>query len=111
MSYLHFLLHATTAYGLHSPYLYRLYHEVLFAPIPRRRRRELGLHSRQATLRYKLEHSLPRGSYQLMEHPHRHEAQWEALCLQEGATACLDLYHSGLILFNPKLSKQHILLR
>ena len=111
MNYVTFLLRAHTDFNLHSPFLYRLYREVLFAPLPRRRRKELGLRSRQEELRYKLDDALGPDAYLLMPHPHRDEARWKALCAHPKATATLDLYHSGIVLFNPHLSKQHILLR
>ena len=102
---------ATSAYGLHSPYLYRLYREVLFARMPRRQRQHLGLRTKQDELLYKLNRSLPPESFVFMYHPHRQEERWQRLCAMPHATACIDLYHSGIVLFNPKLSKQHILLR
>ena len=111
MTRLWFLLKAQTQYGLHSPYLYRLYREVLFATLTKRQRRALGLRTRSEATLYKLSHSLPADSFLFMERPHSNEAQWRQFCQHPQATATIDLYHSGIVLLNPHLSKQHYLLR
>lgn len=111
MTRLQFILRAQTAYHLQSPYLYRLYNEVLFARIPRRRRQALGLRTKSEALHYKLRNALPDGSFLFLSHPHRQEARWQEMQQEPRATVTLDLYHSGIVLLNPKLQKQHLLLR
>ena len=66
MTRLTFLLRAQTQYNLHSPFLFRLYREVLFAPLGRQRRRALGIRSRQAELRYKLRDTLGPDAFLLL---------------------------------------------
>lgn len=50
----------------------------------------------------------------LVPFPHRNRAreeQWKQCCALAEATTTIDLYHTGIVLFDKKLSKQHLVLR
>lgn len=139
MTYLEFYLRAKTPFFLHSPFMFALHQKVLFAPLNKNRRRELDIHSREEELLYKLSDYLhPQNIYTIdietpvaatqpwnnqepqphdiifVNHPHRTSAsgkQWSTLCQHPDATATIDTFHAGIILFDKKLSKQHFLLR
>lgn len=115
----HFL-RAKTQYNLHSPFVYRLYTEVLFSRCPGRghsyadvvwRLEEYyGLpHSTLSSPRSQF--STPDGSFLIVDRPHRREADWQALVASLEWQVTLDLYTVGLAVASPKLSKQHFLLR
>lgn len=147
MNRIEFFLRAKTQYNLHSPFVFNLYREVLFASLAKTTRNSLGITSKHQETLYKVvNHLQPQALYlthdenkslaqQASVHtdvelwkeqttrgndmivvafPHRNgasEKQWNSLQQMENATAILDLYHTGIILFNPKLSKQLFLLR
>ena len=157
MTRLYYWLHAQTQYNLHSPFLFDMYREVLFAPhTPEERRRHaIPRHDRYRELLYKccnhyhLEIAssqpaaanpspklgeVPEGrrsvliptpnsqfsilnsqfSILIVSHPHATpaaEAQWESLKADPTYQVSLDLYDVALLIRNPRLSRQHFLLR
>lgn len=111
---IHFL-HAQTQYNLHSPFMYRLYTEVLFS-------RAKGHGRSTEDVRWRLEHyyhstfsgdrlDTPDGLFLLVDRPHRHKAEWASLMADEAWQVTVDLYRCGLAIASPRLSKQHFLLR
>lgn len=153
MNRFQFFLKAKTQYNLHSPFVFHLYREVLFAPLDKVRRKELGIERSDlyGELLYKLTNHLrpdtlflpsedpkaativqkaspktitttlatlpsssSRASLIIFPHPHTShdtEEQWHQICQTDKSTASIDLYYAGIVLFDPKLSKQHFLLR
>ena len=115
----HFL-RAKTQYNLHSPFVYRLYTEVLFSHCHGRGRsfedvvwrleQYYGLpHSHPSPLSSQL--STPDGVILVVDRPHRHEAEWAALVADNAWQVTIDLFSCGLAIASPRLSKQHFLLR
>ena len=115
----HFL-RAKTQYNLHSPFVYRLYTEVLFSHCPGRGRsfedvvwrleQYYGLpHSHLSPLTSHL--STPDGVILVVDLPHRREAEWAALLADNAWQVTVDLFSCGLAIASPRLSKQHFLLR
>ena len=155
MTRLYYWLHAQTQYNLHSPFLFDMYREVLFAPLTpeERRRHAIPRHDLYCELLYKCcnhYHLQPANSQQpiahstlltptqpstlnncqpdtgqfsilnsqfsilLVSHPHATpaaEAQWEHLKANPTYQVSLDLYDVALLIRNPRLSRQHFLLR
>ena len=115
----HFL-HAKTQYNLHSPFVYRLYTEVLFSRCPGRGRsyedvvwrleEYYGLpHSQLSTRNSPL--STPNGLFLIVDRPHSDEVAWKAIVDSPDWQVTLDLYHCGIAVRSPRLTKQHFLLR
>jgi len=120
----HFL-RAKTQYNLHSPFVYRLYTEVLFSRCPGRGRHYADvvwrleeyyglphsqlstLHSQLSTLNSQL--STPDGLFLVVADTHSEE--WDAIVASKDWQVTLDLYHCGVAVRSPRLSKQHFLLR
>ena len=120
----HFL-RAKTQYNLHSPFVYRLYTEVLFSHCPGRGRHYADvvwrleeyyglphsqlstLHSPLSTLHSQL--STPDGLFLVVADTHSEE--WDAIVASKDWQVTLDLYHCGVAVSSPRLSKQHFLLR
>ena len=170
MTRLHYWLHAQTQYNIHSPFLFDMYREVLFARLTpeERRRHAIPRHDRYRELLYKCcnhyhlqpatpspqqptapdraSHSSPklgevpqRGggvcqtlltpthtfthshihtlnnlSILLLSRPHATpaaERQWETLKADPTYQVSLDLYDVALLIRNPHLTPQHLLLR
>lgn len=117
----HFL-RAKTQYNLHSPFVYRLYTEVLFSHCRGRGRSAADVVWRLEEY-YGLPHSadtLPTTHYQLhtidglflvVDHPHRDEGRWKELVDSPEWQVTLDLFTVGVAVANPRLSKQHFILR
>ena len=112
----HFL-RAKTQYNLHSPFVYRLYTEVLFSHAHGRGRSfedVVWRLERYYNSTFNIQHSTlstPDGLFLLVDHPHRHEAQWQALVGSSDWQVTIDLYRCGIAVQSPRLSKQHFLLR
>ena len=127
----HFL-RAKTQYNLHSPFVYRLYTEVLFSHCPGRGRHYADVvwrleeyyglphsqlstpHSQLSTLNSQLStlHSqltTPDGLFLVVADTHSEE--WDAVVASKDWQVTLDLYHCGVAVSSPRLSKQHFLLR
>ncbi len=117
----HFLL-AKTQYGLHSPFVYRLYTEVLFSRCPDgapqgrgyeailwRLERHYGVPAGRfggyATL------GTPDGDFLVVDHPHREESRWQDIIDSAHYQVTIDLFSTGIAIANPRLSRQHFLLR
>jgi hypothetical protein len=47
----------------------------------------------------------------VVNRPHRDEASWQALCADPRYQVTLDLYRCGICIANPRLSRQHFILR
>ena len=109
----HFL-RAKTQYNLHSPFVYRLYTEVLFSHA-----RGRGRHFEDVVWRleeyYGLPHSgcptlhTPDGTFLVVADTDRPE--WAAVVASPDWHVTLDLYHCGVAVASQRLSKQHFLLR
>ncbi len=162
MSYLRYLLVARTAYGLHSPALFRLYQEVLYARLspstrqqlqlseqPRRRRQYyevfyklLRRYAPQRVVLKEVDTMIARCLTQtcpqtvvqtdteqqedclllsavgeriaLVYLPHGSKARrerWQQLRRSNRYSVQLDLYHVGVLLNNPHLSPQYLMLK
>ena len=145
MTRLHYWLHAQPQYNLHSPFLFDMYREVLFARLTPEERRRHGIPrgDRYRELLYKccnhyhLEvaadsqqppvlltpthtfthshiHTLNNLSILLLSRPHATpaaERQWESLKADPTYQVSLDLYDVALLIRNPHLTPQHLLLR
>lgn len=132
MTRIAYLIKAQTQYDIHSPFVFSLYREVLFAPLPHDAVvPSLGKGCRRYNeLCYKLQrhfHLRPLsassdttlfqsfdgiGDFCVVNRPHRsrqNESQWSNLCKQYRVS--IDLYDVGLLLSNPHLHPQHFLLR
>ena len=120
----HFL-RAKTQYNLHSPFVYRLYTEVLFSHCPGRGRHYADViwrleeyyglpHSQLSTLNSPLstlhfQLSTPDGTFLVVADTRSEE--WDAIVASKDWQVTLDLYHCGVAVSSPRLSKQHFLLR
>ena len=118
----HFL-RAKTQYNLHSPFVYRLYTEVLFSHARGRGRSFADVIWRLEEY-YSLPHThlspltshlspftTPDGLFLVVDLPHRHEDQWQALVASPDWQVSIDLFSCGIAVQSPRLSKQHFLLR
>jgi len=117
----HFL-RAKTQFGIHSPFVYRLYTEVLFSRAGGRGRSFADVVWRLEEY-YGLPHTdaLPNtrqlilgtrdGLFLVIDRPHRDEALWQSLCDDDNYQVTLDLYDVGIAVNSPRLSRQHFLLR
>lgn len=117
----HFL-RAKTQYSLHSPFVYKLYTEVLFS------RRPVGApqgRGYQAML-WRLEHHYGvkasrlggnatlhtrDGDLLVVDRPHREEERWQQIMENPRFHVTIDLFSVGIAIRNPRLSRQHFLLR
>ena len=112
----HFL-RAKTQYNLHSPFVYRLYTEVLFSHVRGRGRSfedvvwRLEQYYGQTLNTEHLTLNTPDGLFLLVDRPHRHEAHWQALVASPDWQVTIDLFSCGIAVQSPRLSKQHFLLR
>ena len=117
----HFLL-AKTQYSLHSPFVYKLYTEVLFSRCPDGAPRGRDY---KAVL-WRLEHyygttamrfggnatlSTPDGDFLVVDHPHREEGRWQVIVDNPHYQVTIDLFSVGIAVASPRLTKQHFLLR
>lgn len=120
MNRLQHFLRAKTQFNLHSPFLYGLYTEVLFS------RAEGAPHGRFVEVVWRLEHrysvvadragdcatlDTADGRFLVVDHPHRNEARWQSVIDNPRWQATVDLFSVGLAVANPRLSKQHFILR
>ena len=117
MNRLQYLLRAKTQFSLHSPFVYRLYTEVLTSHCPG--------HGRSATdILWRLEEyygfphstshiplSTPDGVFLVIDCPHRDEKHWRELIDNPQWQVTLDLFTVGIAVANPRLYKQHFILR
>ena len=122
MNRLSHLLRAKTQFSLHSPFVYRLYTEVLCSRCPGHGRSAADVLWRLEEY-YGLPHSantLPTTHYQLptidglflvVDHPHRDEGRWKKLVDSPEWQVTLDLFTVGVAVANPHLSRQHFILR
>ena len=141
MTRLHYWLHAKTQYDIHSPFLFEMYREVLFASLDdeTRRRHNIPHGDRFQELIYKCcrhyhlqvtnpqpnpqpstlntSHLSPLTSHLsilLISRPHATRAaedEWEQLKADPSYQVSLDLYDVALLIRNPHLHPQHFLLR
>lgn len=132
MTRIAYLIKAKTQYDIHSPFVFDLYREVLFASLPDGAQvASLGKGSRRyCEMCYKLTHHFPLqqvsfttdaalfrstngiGDFCVVNCPHRSrqsERQWDTLCANYNVS--IDLFDVGLLLTNPHLHSQHFLLR
>ena len=122
MNRLEYLLRAKTQFSLHSPFVYKLYTEVLCSRCPGRGRSAADILWRLEEY-YGLQHSnyplsttyypLPTidGVFLVVDHPHRDEGRWKALVDSPEWQVTLDLFTVGVAVANTHLSKQHFILR
>ena len=111
------LLRSQTAYNLHSPYLYRLYTQVV-AP-HRRDFSALTFALREWSSAHHADISAtearligPDGELLLLRSPHSSaESEARLARLYDHYPVSLDLYHTILLIRNPKLHPQRFLLR
>ena len=122
MNRLEHLLRAKTQFSLHSPFVYKLYTEVLCSRCPGHGRSAADVLWRLEEY-YGLPHSadvLPTTHYQLhtidglflvVDHPHRDERRWQEVMDDTRWQVTLDLFTVGVAVANPHLSRQHFILR
>lgn len=93
MNRLQFFLKATTQYGIHSPFVYRLYSEVLFAPMEKSLLRQLAIDSTDLhhQLIYKLVNKLQPEAIYLLDP----DAQAQALVKEANRTTALRIWEKG----------------
>lgn len=111
-SYLRYRLRRKGAFHIHSPFVYRLYTQVI-----RRGDEEalksLGIESTVIVT----EGMAPEGDQTVMyvvEGIHDSkvkEAFWDAICERSDVTLTIDLYHRGLFFYRDGMKKQHFVLR
>ena len=109
----HFL-RAKTQYNLHSPFVYRLYTEVLFSHGPGR-----GRHYADVVWRLEEYYGLPHSSHLTFSTPDgdflvvadTRSSEWDAVVASKDWQVTLDLYSCGVAVRSQRLSKQHFLLR
>lgn len=120
MNRLQHFLHAKTQFNLHSPFVYGLYTEVLFSRAegcPRDRyeavvwRLEQHYGVKAASLEGHAELHTSDGRFLVVDHPHRDESRWQSIVSNPQWQATIDLFSVGLAVANPRLSKQHFILR
>ena len=120
MNWLQHFLHAKTQFNLHSPFVYGLYTEVLFSRAkgcPRGRFEAVVWRLEQRygveAERRKGEASLhcTDGDFLVVDYPHRDEVRWQELVADARWQVTLDLFNVGIAVANPRLSKQHFILR
>jgi hypothetical protein len=51
------------------------------------------------------------GDFLLLDHPHRREARWQAVVDDPCWSVTLDFFDYGIAVRNPRLSRQHFVLR
>lgn len=115
MNRLQHFLRAKTQYGLHSPFVYRLYTECLFSRVRGCGRDYGGVvwrleHYYGACFREGLLHTCD-GVFRVVDRPHRDEAAWAAVVGDPQWQVTLDLYSVGIAVGSKRMSKQHFLLR
>lgn len=123
MTWIGHYLRAKTQYSLHSPFVYRLYTEVLFSRSRGRRRTAADVVWRLESY-YGLEHvaqcfspgvsatvETAEGTFLVVDRPHRDEVAWKTVVADRGWQVTLDLYTVGVAVRNSRLSKEHFLLR
>ena len=122
MNRLQHFLRAQTQYNLHSPFVYSLYTEVLFSRCPDGAPQGRGYKA----ILWRLEHhygvsatrfggnatlSTSDGDFLVVDHPHREEPRWQNIIDSAHYRVTIDLFSVGIAVANPRLSKQHFLLR
>ncbi|MBQ7280505.1 MAG: hypothetical protein IJR13_07285 [Bacteroidales bacterium] len=133
MTRLGYWIKAKTLYDIHSPFVYDLCRNVLYARAPEEAVAARDGHTRRfATLLYMLKDYLSLsemrsegntlllggndtwGRVLMVDAPHadrKAEHQWTALCADEAYRVSIDLYDVGLLFTNSHLHRQHFLLR
>lgn len=134
MNWLQYFIGAQTQYNIHSPFVFELYNEVLFARLPKATRSQFTGQEdqRHRELVYKLQHHyhlklLAQDTQQtllegdedfgrvvVVNEPHRDAASeryWNELLRDSTYRVSIDIYHNGLLFTNPRLHTQHFMLR
>ena len=112
----HFL-RAKTQYNLHSPFVYRLYTEVLFSHARGHGRSFNDIVwrlERYYNSTFNIQHSTlstPDGLFLVVDRPHRRESEWQSIVSDPQWQVTIDLYSCAIAVQSPRLSKQHFLLR
>lgn len=134
MNRLEYWLRAKTQYNLHSPYIFKLYNEVLFAHLDAATITRLG-GGREALYRqmvYKLSRYYPAAQVQdceggtllqgvnsdgdilIFPQPHHNaaaELRWNNLRGSDPWRVCVDMYDVGLLFSSRRLHPQYFMLR
>ena len=135
MNRLHYWLHAKTQYDIHSPFVFEMYRDVLFARIDDATRRRHGIprgdrfrevvykccdhyrltvSDRQAGGIAQLTSPDTPLAIQVIDRPHATpaaEQEWQRLKSTPGYPVSIDLYDVSLLIHNPHLHPQAFLLR
>jgi len=120
MNFLSYLLRAKTHFSLHSPFVYRLYTEVLTSRakgVPKRRyeamvwrlERYYGVTATRNVGTAELRTS--DGYFVVIDHPYRDADDWKGIIHDSNYQVTLDFFTVGIAITNPHLSKQHFILR
>lgn len=126
---------AQTQYGVHSPFVFDMYRKVLFARTQGRRKEDDGEGSRRDRRYHEMVYRLQRhyglatvfynedealleneeiGRIKVVRRPHSsdiRELRWKAQQQNTKYRVSIDIYDVGLLLDNPKLHRQHFLLK
>lgn len=136
MNRLEYWIKADTQYDVHSPFVFDMYRKVLFARLSRRQKRQarerFGCASPFFQILYKMvdHYRMEQGERQLdcvvlegrgdlskvvlVDRPHATpgaEEHWARLKAETDCQVSIDLYDVGLLIWHPKLHRQHFLLK
>ena len=136
MNRLEYWIKADTQYNVHSPFVFDMYRKVLFARLSRRQKQQVRWHWGSASpffqMLYKvMDHygmeMVERGGncavlegggepsmVTIVDCPHGSasaEEDWERMKAGTDCQVTIDLYDVGLLIWHPKLHRQHFLLK
>lgn len=112
LSYLRYVVRRKNEYHIHSPFVYKLYTQVIKVHRPEKLE-ELGIES-TVTL---AEERIPKKDDKVMfvmEDIHKDkkkEAFWNTICGHPDVTLTIDLYDKGLVFYREGMEKQNFVLR
>lgn len=112
LSYLRYLLKRKNEYHIHSPFVYKLYTEVIRGDHPEALK-ELGIDKTETLA----EGAFPQKDESVMYvmndiHKNKQkEAFWNTICGQPDVTLTIDLYDKGLAFYREGMEKQNFILR
>ena len=112
LSYLRYVARRKNEYGIHSPFVYKLYTQVIKSH-QLEKLRELGIEN-EVTL---VDEQVPEKDDKVMyvvEGIHENkkkEAFWDTICSHPDVTLTIDLYDKGFVFYREGMEKQNFVLR